>query len=353
MTTIPLSPAQVSADWLAQVIAGPDSDAKLRSVVVEDANAGTTGRLLLSLEWSADSDLPHRVFIKLPPDDETQRAFVAAVGMGRAESRFYRDLSAELPIPIPRCYYADFNDAGDRYIMVLENLEARGCQFRNASSRYSIDYLREVLSAFARLHAAFWASPRFADDLAWIKPPAFHDMGPRLVQRAMERHASEMPPVFSEMGSLYLENTAAIHSIWNQGVPTLVHGDCHDGNLYYDPDAGPGFLDWGVLGRTSCMRDVAYFLAGTPAPEDRVEHLPDLLQFYLNALRELGVAQVDEAALQREFRWHTAYVWVGAATTLAMGDEWQPSNYVRRTMERLNLALESSQSVEALRESIA
>jgi aminoglycoside phosphotransferase (APT) family kinase protein len=26
--------------------------------------------------------------------------------------------------------------------------------------------------------------------------------------------------------------------------PTLVHGDCHGGNLFYAADGAPGFLDW-------------------------------------------------------------------------------------------------------------
>ena len=57
---------------------------------------------------------------------------------------------------------------------------------------------------------------------------------------------------------------------------------------------------------------------------------------------------MDAAALWQQYRWHIAYVWVAAVTTLAVGDAWQPVNYVLRTMERLNAAVEEHGVVEAL-----
>ena len=87
------------------------------------------------------------------------------------------------------------------------------------------------------------------------------------------------------------------------------------------------------------MRDVAYFLAGTPRPEDRQLARDQLLDFYLDELAANGVAGLDHESMAQQFVWHTAYVWVAAVTTLAMGSQWQPENYVLRTMERLNGAI--------------
>lgn len=65
--------------------------------------------------------------MKLAPFDERQREFVTAAGMGVAEARFYRDLAQEVPVRVPRPYLAQTD--GDRYVMVLEDLEAVGCRF--------------------------------------------------------------------------------------------------------------------------------------------------------------------------------------------------------------------------------
>ena len=356
MTQIPIAVADISAEWLSAVLSERHPGTAVRSFIVEDAHAGTTGRALLRLAYANNPGLPERLFVKLPPDDAQQRAFVAELGMGKKEARFYRDLAAELPLAVPHCYHASFNEAGDRYIILLENLEDRGCTFRNASTNYSLDYIRGVLDAFACLHGRFWDSPRFAADLDWIRPPDFHPMGPKLVEKALQQYAASMPQVFEETASFYLENVDAVHALWNQGVATLVHGDIHDGNLYYDPElagqGGPGFLDWGVMSRTSCMRDVAYFLAGTPTPEDRRQHQQQLLDDYFSALESQLAGPIDRAALHEQYQWHIVYVWVAAVTTLAMGSEWQPLNYVSRTMERLHLALADNQGLAALKSAL-
>jgi hypothetical protein len=352
MGQLPISLQEISASWLSEALCERYPGTEVSAVAVDDAHTGTTGRALIRLQYENNPGLPERMFVKLPPTDEAQRQFVVEVGMGRREAGFYRDLADSLPIATPRCFYADSNQEGDRYIMLLEDLQERGCSFRNASQNYSLDYVRAVLSAFARLHAMFWNSARFSADLSWLQPPEFHPMGPKLVQRALDRYSASMPPVFTTLGQLYVNHASDVHALWNRGIPTLVHGDCHDGNLYFDPDVndegGPGFLDWALLSRTSCMRDVAYFLAGTPTPEDRRQHQEALLEFYFKALECEGVESLDRPALQQQYRWHVAYVWVGAATTLAMGSEWQPVDYVLGTMRRLNLAVADSACVEAL-----
>lgn len=100
------------------------------------------------------------------------------------------------------------------------------------------------------------------------------------------------------------------------------------------------------------MRDVGYFLAGTLTPEDQQNHHLEMLDYYRQQLLKQGVAApgLDELLLQ--YSWHAVYVWVGAAVTLAMGDAWQPSRYVLRSLERLHLTLEQLESVNRLTNSI-
>jgi hypothetical protein len=348
-SALPRNLEDVTPDWLSGALGARFPGTEVDSVTVEDAHSGTTGRALISLAYAGESALPKKLFVKLPPRDPSQRQFVAENGMGRREALFYERLSAEVPVRVPRCYCATSDDSGEHYIMLLENLEDSGCGFRNSSRRYSLDYVREVLAAFARLHARYWDSPHFDDELDWVQPPPFHPMGPLLVERALNQYSADMPPVFAELGRLYLDRAPEIHALWGRGVPTLVHGDVHDGNLFYDEALGePGFLDWAIVGRTSCMRDVAYFLSGTLKPEDLAVHLRQLLEDYYEQLHFQGVGAIDKDELWEQFTWHAAYVWVAGVTTLAMGSEWQPVNYVSRTLERLNEAVADCASVQRL-----
>jgi len=346
MLQIPKDLNSLSSDWLAHVL-----DAPVSGFTVVDANSGTTGRAVLELDYAAAVDLPRRLFVKLPPTDEMQRAFVTSSGMGRREARFYESLSAELPVRVPRCYFAASDDAGEAYIMLLEHLVDSGCTFNNASTRYSLDYIRQVLAAFARLHAAYWDSPRFASDLAWVQPPLQHEIAVHLIAQALERHAATMPTVFRDMGELYLAQADAIHRMWDRGSPTLIHGDVHDANLFFDGDT-PGFLDWALVARGPAMRDVGYFLAGTLTPQDQRDWGADLLTYYRDHLLALGAPTPSIKELWQQYQWHAAYVWVGATVTLAMGDAWQPVSYVKASLERLHAAMEFLGSVAAIRSAI-
>jgi aminoglycoside phosphotransferase (APT) family kinase protein len=346
MSLIPKDLEALSSDWLSNALNAP-----VKGFTVVDAHAGTTGRALLELEYGDGAKLPPRLFVKLPPTDELQRAFVTSSGMGRREAMFYQSLSQEMPVRVPRCYFADSDESGEEYIMLLEHLVDADCTFNNASTRYSQEYVREVLAAFARLHATYWASPRFESDLEWLQPPLQHEIAVQLIEQALQQHGASMPDVFRAMGELYLSRADDIHRLWRRGDSTLIHGDVHDANLFYDGDT-PGFLDWALVARGPAMRDVGYFLAGTLSPQDQRDWGRDLLVYYRDALLKHGVAAPSEQELWQQYQWHAAYVWVGAAVTLAMGDAWQPINYVLASLERLHAAMDTLGSVDAIREAL-
>ncbi|MEP5566298.1 MAG: phosphotransferase [Halioglobus sp.] len=347
MSTIPQALSDLSNEWLGLVLGAPVTAFK-----VVDSHDGTTGRAVLELEYEHASNLPTRLFVKLPPSDEAQRAFVCSSGMGKREALFYQQLASESPVRVPHCNYAACSDSGERYIMLLEHLEDSGCSFHNAKDHYSNDYLQSVVASFARLHSAYWNSPRFTEELNWLQPPLQHEIGAQLVARALEQHASAMPPVFADMCELYIAQTDEIHRLWNRGPDTLIHGDVHDGNMFMD-DSEPGFLDWALTARGPGMRDVGYFLAGTLNESDQQRLGPDLVSYYREQLLSHGVAAPSLDHLMQQYRWHAAYVWVGAVTTLAMGDAWQPLSYTLSSLKRIHCALESLGTVSAIRTAIS
>lgn len=339
---------------LAEVLSSDRLSGLLRAPVlatrVVDAHDGTTGRAVLELD-NREGTLPSRLFAKFPPGDEMQRAFVTSAGMGKREAMFYEVLSGEVPVRVPRSYAAYSDEEGEDYLMLLEHLVDSDCTFDNASNRYSLSYVRQILDAFASLHAAYWDSPRFSTDLSWVEPPLQHEIAIALVSQCLEQHADAMPSVFREMGDLYLAEADAIHQLWQRGTPTLIHGDVHDGNLFYDGDQ-PGFLDWALVAQAPAMRDIGYFLAGTLSSDDQRTAARDLLAHYRDQLQLRGIDPPPLDELWQQYQWHAAYVWVGATVTLAMGDAWQPVSYVLASLERLHDAMETIGSVAAIRNAL-
>jgi thiamine kinase-like enzyme len=345
MLNVPGKLSDLSREWLQEALGVAVQDCR-----VVDANSGTTGRAVLEIDAPEEANLPARLFVKLPPTDEMQRAFVTATGMGKTEAQFYSSLSSEVPVRVPTCYYAASDEAGESYVMLLEHLEDSGCSFQNASTRYSLDYVRSVLAQFAKLHASYWQTPRFSADLDWVQPPVRHEIAEHLIEQAMQQHAQTMPPIFREMAELFLGHTDGFFRIWGEGDHTVIHGDAHDANLFFD-NGRPGFLDWAIVSKAPGMRDVGYFLAGTLTQE----HLPmarGLLGEYRDLLLAQGVPAPSLDALWQQFQWHAAYVWVGATVTLAMGDAWQPVSYVMSALERLHGTLEYIGSAQAIRSAV-
>ena len=96
------------------------------------------------------------------------------------------------------------------------------------------------------------------------------------------------------------------------------------------------------------MRDVGYFLAGTLPEQDQRASGRALLEHYRKQLTVFGAPAPDIDELWQQYQWHAAYVWVGAAVTLAMGDAWQPVNYVLSSLEKLHTSMEILGSVDAI-----
>jgi hypothetical protein len=284
-----------------------------------DRHSGTTGRAHVALR--GEPGVPATVFVKLAPFDERQRAFVNSVGMGETEARFYRDLSHEIPVRIPRAYFADTED--DRYVMVLEDLGATGCTFPTPDDPDIETRAANIVDELAVLHAQYWESPRFANDgdLAWLadKGTGGAGGGSKFVQMAVDTLGAQLDAPFHRIADIYLARVDDITTLWNSGPRTLVHGDDHLGNLFVDGDGKrTGFLDWAMVGRSPGLRDVAYVLCNSVPPDVRTANERAWVEGYA------GAVGLDPAEAWNQYRLFAVYSWVCATSTAGMGSKWQP-----------------------------
>jgi hypothetical protein len=343
--SIPLDVVDLTADWFAAVL-----DAPVRAAEVVDAHSGTTGRARVRLRYGDGRD-DETVFVKLAPFDERQRVFLRFTDIGRTEARFYASVGRDgtVPVRVPGARYSAYESDGDRFVMVLEDLVISGATFPKPTDADIGAQAARIVEELAALHAAFWESPRFAGDLAWVPDRAgFGAGGGRTageaaaagayVARAVERLGGGMVPAFHAVGSLYAANTAAVLDRWDEGPRTLIHGDAHLGNQFRIGDR-PGFYDWAMLSRSPGVRDVAYVLCGSVPAEVRRATEHDLLAAYRSALASRGVT-LPADVIDFDYRLFAVFAWVSATTTAAVGSRWQPTAAAHAAMERATVAID-------------
>lgn len=346
-SSIPVEVAEITAAWLQDVLCAGAPGASIAAIEVAEAHSGTTGRARVLLTHD-DARLPRSVFVKLAPFDEGQRKFVEQQGMGRAEARFYSDLAAEVPVRHPRPWYAAHEDG--RYVMVLEDLKAIGARYPGTSDPELPAFVEETIDAFAVLHAAFWASPRFAPDgdLAWVerRSRGYGSAAP-LVTYAVEQLGDKLPDASRELAEVYLPRADRIAALLAEGTPTLIHGDAHLGNMFAIGTT-PGFLDWAMVSCAPGLRDVAYFTGGSVPTDLRRARERELVARYCARLGESGVSlDVDQA--WQTYRLHLLTAWIAAVVTAAMGSHWQPIEIGMAATRRANAAIEDHGVADLLR----
>lgn len=269
-----------------------------------DGVASTADRVVLDLTYAEGTggDLPRRLVLK------TMLATPhAPAAMYQNEVRFYRELRPELDLEAPTAFASHFDEPSGRFGLLLEDLTARGAQFPSAVDPVEVDQVRSILGHLATLHARFWNSRRFDDELSWVATPmsggmfeVFDLIGLELIEDQVDRHPFKqelIAPLERGLGELWqlLWQVQRRHC----AAPiTLLHGDPHLGNTYLLPGGRGGLLDWQLMMRGSWAHDVVYLMVTALEPEQRRRHERVLLAEYLEGLHADGVSDapgLDEA----------------------------------------------------------
>lgn len=279
-----------------------------------DGIASTADRAVLDLTYASGTGagLPTRMVLK------TMLASPhAPAAMYENEVRFYRDLRGELDIETPRAFASSFDPASGRFGLLLEDLRTRDARFPSALDPVSLDEVRSLLEHLASLHARFWNSPRFAEDLAWVATPmsggmfeVFDQIGLDLIQDQVDRNPFKqelIAPLDRSVPEMW-ELLWTVQGRHAEEPTTLLHGDPHLGNTYLLPGQAGGLLDWQLMMRGSWAHDVTYLIVTALDPQTRRAHQRDLLDGYLRRLAEAGASPVPSAAEAFE-QYRAAALW--------------------------------------------
>ena len=159
---IPASPEAIDTTWLQAALSRRFAGARLLAVSRIGGSAGTTRREHLQLTWAPDPgspNLPETIFAKLTPAGLGTRLFGSLFALGHNEVSFYREIRPQLSILAPDCYCARSGGPSGRFVLLLEDLRARGARFATLAEPVTLEEARAVVDTLASLHATFWRSP--------------------------------------------------------------------------------------------------------------------------------------------------------------------------------------------------
>jgi hypothetical protein len=306
---IPFSPDDLDPTWLTAALAVRHPGVRVASVDVREVRHVTHTHTFLRLGYDGDTTLPTDLFCKMLPVTE-RRALLASSRMGSREVQFYNHLQPLLPgMLVPEVVVSVFDPADESFVLLMEDLEQRGCRVPDGTWGIGPDAAAVALEELADLHVRFEAPARRAAIAPWV--PNARDgrpVGLVPLRFSLDHHRDKLSPALARATEVYLERADELIARWasGPGPATIVHGDPHLGNLFVD-QGRVGWLDWGVINVTTPIRDAGYFIAMAMQVDDRRAHERDLLRHYLDARVAKGGAPItfDDAWLAH--RLHALY----------------------------------------------
>lgn len=291
--------SQLTPEWLSAVLAAAGHPARVRGF---RHRAVGTGQMAHSERIELDyfstpsaAGAPASVVGKFPSPSPESRASGARGGY-RAETRFYTDLAARLPIRTPRCLYGAIAADESTFTLILEDLApaVQGDQIAGASD----DWIEAAVRNLAGLHAPLWSSPEL-DRLDWTTGGAGEEFA-RYVEMAtpvfLDRYADRLAAEDRDVLVRFAERARRWVAL-RPADRTLVHGDYRlDNLLFRDGPAGcvVTTVDWQTLSVACGGQDLAYLLGNSCEAPQRRAHERRMLAAYRDALSALGVERRAE-----------------------------------------------------------
>jgi hypothetical protein len=341
-------PSELTVSW-AQNLLKSNPNAELRSIKINrvdviSVDVGTTTRVRLAVDHDGPHVLPKRWFVKLPSLSPRVKIITALPRLLPTEVRFYNEIATSVPVNKPNVLCAQ-SRLGKGSTLVLNDVSEFGAIPGRAGDTLSIGQAGLVIEQLAYFHAHFMNKAKNDPNFRWLSGPIRRledGLGAVLATPLMKRGLR----LASDWVSSRLHNPAfryarcrkQIMQFLSKDTLTLIHHDCHPGNLFWH-NGQPGFLDWQMVRIGEEVSDVSYFLATALEPGVRREHEIGLLSKYHAIIASNSATPPDFQALLNRYRAHLVYPFEAMIVTLAVGGMMQRESNLEM-INRAALAIE-------------
>lgn len=336
--------------WLSEALSEFHPGTVVETVEVRSLLHGVGTKALVSLTYSESSTEPVPTELCLKAGFEPHNKHILESGTYLKEARFYKDVAKDLPIIVPACYYAGYDEVSKQGVLILEDLRESGVQFGSAQRGNTVEEAAKFLDSLARLHARYWDG-QVTSAYPWLVGEKVLAGGSstssiyteRLRANFEDGRAATLPEAMRDDERLL----AAVDRVASLKLDRtcLVHGDPHAGNLYITSAGEPGFYDWQTMHPSTWAIDVPYYISAALTHEDRRRSVEDLLRHYLERLAAHGAnpPSWDEAwQTYRRFLVYGFYMWAITRPIV------QPVEVINIFVDRLGSAMVEAETYEAL-----
>jgi hypothetical protein len=323
-TILARKPSDLSIAWAQRVVNQHDSKVVVTRVEVVAVEVGTTTRVRIRVDHNG-AKLPRSWFVKLPSLAWRARMITALPRLLHNEVRFYNEVAHSVPVTMPVCLAAQSQFGGGSTLVLADVAEFAGFP-SNPHDYLSASQSVLVIEQLARFHGHFWNTGHnpshrwLTGSVRRLEDSLGSALAVPLMKRGLKLAGTAIPSALHKPAIRYAYSRRKVMRFLAQAPHTLIHHDCHSGNLFWNSDKShAGFLDWQLVRMGEGVGDVAYFLATALKPETRQQHEQDLLAKYGQILQAQGVVNLDSATLMYRYRAHLTYAFEAMIVTLAVG----------------------------------
>ncbi|MEM9713769.1 MAG: phosphotransferase [Actinomycetota bacterium] len=323
MTEIPMATADLTAEWLTDVLQGSGTlpaTGRVASLTVDDGAAGvgfmgSVGRIEVTYEGDA-GDAPSSMVVKFPTANPDIMAMMHPTRVYEREHRFYGELAEQTPMRTPAAYHVTCetsdDPAAERYVLVMEDLYS--LELGDQVAGLTLDQTEKALRGLALNHANFWdgAGLESADFVPDIDGPL--NLQGQMIYDAslpgfLELFGDQLVPELREVAEVYGKNHPLLLRRFAAMPHTLVHFDFRADNLFFDGD-DVVVIDFQAISKGGGAADVGYLLGQNLDADLRREHEDDLLRVYHQGLLDHGVTGYEFDRFVADYHVGVMYGWV-------------------------------------------
>ncbi|KAL1598756.1 hypothetical protein SLS60_007897 [Paraconiothyrium brasiliense] len=307
---LPVLPADVSAEWISQVLGR-----KVKTVALDRIIPGTATKVFVTITYEDDSNpkaLPTRLCIKGGFDPKLVKMMPWIVMIYQRECDFYNHVAPKLDnMALPKCWWAGHNST--QGIVAMDDLATQGCIYGNPAEAWPVSRVIAGVEQLAALHAKTWHVQ--ALDYPWLTSD--YDLAILTMMNTYNKvvNGPNRPKIHG-----YLKDQGRVTGVLkkhyasrNSRFRCLLHGDSHTGNTFLLSDA-PRFLDWQMIHIGSAFHDLSYFVGSALTIEDRRAKEWAIVDHYLRTLEKFGVEPLsvsdEEVAIEYKKSFLAGIGWI-------------------------------------------
>ena len=289
---IPKSPGEITNDWLTDVQRG---SGKLKDAVVVNHSIkplaigiGSANIKRINLEYDFPEDgalssmIAKFVSVRKKPHADKLKDF------SDREIKFYQHFDSNSGISTPQCFYAEIDKESGDYLLLMEDMSK--CRVGDLSGK--LEDVEVAIENLARFHAKWWNSEKL-NEMPWgtlfssvpgNNEGLFETFVDSLLQ-IKEIYRNKIPETFRLVADR-LQNIEV--SIFTDDSLTLVHGDYHPGNIFFQSNNEGRFavFDWEAVHNGCAGQDLVPITTLGLTKEQRELHQNSLVKLYHKTLLE-------------------------------------------------------------------